>query len=160
MKTILIALFAVAVATVASAQTLNELVAKLPDNDVATQRRAIVQEARTNAGFYEALKAASWTFEGVTLPPSQVVALAFRADDYAAIDPILAARHLSLEQYKRWSAAKVIQLGETIAAYDWLQEQRLNVVQAQPKNGAEKDEYLATVAAQVIAAAKAKSAAE
>lgn len=158
MKSILIAIIGAATTVVSGySQTINELVAKLPPtSELPVQQRAIVTEARANPDFYTALKAAGWKFGGVALTDRQIVSLAFAKADYAAITPLDAARFLQTEQYKTWSAAKVLQLGETIAAYDWLQEQRLIVVQAQPKDASAKSEYLVTVANQVIAAAKAK----
>lgn len=155
-KYIIIAVLALA-SMGARAETINDLVAKLPPAESAKlQSAAIVQEALANADFYAALKANAWTFDGVTLTEGRATELQFKKGEYADIAGLAAAKYLSFDRYKTWASAKVLALGETTAAYDWLQEQRLVVVQSQVKDYAQKQEFLGTVADQVIAAAKAK----
>ncbi len=91
---------------------------------------------------------------------SHVVSIAFLRGDYDAFDSKEAAKFLSLSNYKSYVAAKVKALGtDAIVVFDWLQQQRLTVVEAAPKDVSEKGEFLAVIADQVIAQDKAKSTA-
>lgn len=139
------------------AETLDELVAKLPANKKnASKITAIFTEARNNPTFYDALKNADWTFEGVKLPANCRVLASFARKDWDAISPDDAAKRLTPEQYRTWVAGRVSALGDTIAAYDWLQAQRLVVVGAANRYTDANVEFVDALAAQILAAAKAK----
>ncbi|HWL54271.1 MAG TPA: hypothetical protein VNQ90_17660 [Chthoniobacteraceae bacterium] len=155
---------AIAVAGSALAElpkNVDALVDKLPESYTKTLRaNAVRLEARSNDEFYSSLKAAGFTFQDVTLSRSWVVGLAFPRGDYDAFDSAEAAKYLSLDNYKSYVAAKLKGMGaDAIAAYDWLQQQRLTVVEAAPRDIAEKGEFLAVIADQVIAQDKAKASA-
>jgi len=137
-------------------KSIDELVAKLPDAQL--KERAVVAEARTNSAFYSKLKSSNWTFDGVVLPRSQVVQLAASKGDYDAFDAREAIRYLQIPAYKSYVAAKLQGYGQNvIEAYDWLQKQRLVVVEVNPKDADKKGEFLAVIAEQVIAQDKAKA---
>lgn len=137
--------------------TLESLVAKLPDTDkTAAQQKAIANEAYKNPAFYAQLKAADWTFEGVKLVESRILAAQRLNKDWEAISGDGAASGLDIASYKSWVAYHVGQKGETLAAYDWLQAQRLAALGAAVPTSGEKVEFLDALAAQILAAAKAR----
>lgn len=147
----------VAMASMASAD-LPTTIAQLQNELSDSQKQNIIYgRARTDADFYAALKNAAWTFDGVTLPASTVAKLQFTRKDYAQIDEFVAAQVLSVPNYKTYVAAKVAALGsDTIAAYNWLQSQKLKVIQANVASSEEKAAFLSDLAAQILSAAKAK----
>lgn len=129
-----------------------------PARALLLNQEKIVAAAKANPGFYQSLKAAGYVFDGVTLTEGQVVTLQIRTEDYAAINDLAAAKWLMLPHFKTYVASKLSSIGnDTIAAYDWLQAQRLAVVRSQTSiKYDEKIEFLDTIASQVLAAAKAK----
>lgn len=137
--------------------TLDSLKAKLtPAQRESVDSTAIYDEARRNPEFYKSLKAANWTFEGITLQEYQWVNAANINKDYAVINGEQAVRILAVPAYKTWVASLVGEKGETLAAYDWLQAQRLIAVGSSASTSAEKVEFLDALSAQILAAAKAK----
>lgn len=159
MKKTIITLLGLVLAFSASvqAETLDELVAKLPeDAQTATQQQAISREAYKNPAFYQTLKGADWTFDGVKLAESYIVACKVRNKDWEAISSDEAARLLNVANFKAWVVYHVGVKGDTIAAYDWLQSQRLGLVGENCPGTAEKIEFIDALAAQILAAAKAK----
>lgn len=161
MKKLLITAFAAAgLAISANAQTtLADLDQSLTPVQVeGAKQTKIIQAARANPTFYASLKAAGYVFDGVKLLDWQVGSLQFVAKDYDAIDSGIAAKHFQLPNYKTYIAYKLGSLGnDTLAAYDYLQSQRLVAVQSQSNSQyQEKLDFLDALAAQVLAAAKAK----
>lgn len=137
--------------------TLESLVAKLPEAArTATQHRAIAAEAIRNPEFYQTLKGADWTFEGVKLNVWDIVKCKRLNKDWEAVSTSEAASHLDLPNYKTWAAYQVGAMGDTIAAYDWLQAQRLVLLGVNNANTTAKVEFVDALAAQILAAAKAK----
>lgn len=161
MKKLLITAFAAAgLAISANAQsTLADLDKPLtPAQVLAGNQRKIIEAAKVTPSFYQSLKAAGYVFDGVSLNEVQVVSLQFQTKDYSAMNELAAAKWLQLPHFKTYVASKLSDLGnDTIAAYDWLQTQRLAVVRSQTSiKYDEKIEFIDTIAAQVLAAAKAK----
>ncbi len=149
--------FAFAGSAIANTATVDQLVAKLPEQYTKNLRTtAVVNEARTNQEFYDSLKAKGFVIDDVQLSRAHVVSLAFARGDYEQFDTREAAKFLPLVQYKSYVAAKVQSLGGTVAVYDWIQQQRLVVVEAGPNDAAAKNEFLIVIADQVIASEKAK----
>jgi len=139
------------------AETLDELVAKLtPDQKNASKITAIYTEARNNPTFYDALKNADWTFEGVKLPAYYQMLASLARKDWDAISPDYAAKQMDPLKYRTWVAGRVSALGDTIAAYDWLQAQRLALLGVNDANTPAKVEFVDALAAQILAAAKAR----
>lgn len=140
-------------------KSVDELVAKLPESHtISVRRTAVIVEARKNDAFYNSLKASGFVFEDVKLTRGQVVSLAFPRGDYDAFSSKEAAQFLPLASYKSFIAAKVQGIGtDAVAVFDWLQQQRLLVVESAPRDAAEKGEFLSVIADQVIAQDKAKS---
>lgn len=137
--------------------TLDALVAKLPEESrSSTQQQAILNEAYKNPAFYAQLKSADWTFEGVKLKEGHILAAQCVNKDWEAISGDTAARLLNITNYKAWAAYHVGQKGDTLAAYDWLQAQRLFAVGLNTPLGTTKVEFIDALAAQILAAAKAK----
>lgn len=137
--------------------TLESLVAKLPEESrTAAQQQAIANEAYKNPAFYAQLKAADWTFGGVKLAEYYIMSAQRYNKDWDAIPSERATRLLDVANYKAWVAWHVGQKGETLAAYDWLQAQRLAALGAAVPTSGEKVEFLDALAAQILAAAKAR----
>ncbi len=76
--------------------------------------------------------------------------------DWEAISSDDAAQRLNISNYKAWAAYHVGQKGDAIAAYDWLQAQRLVLLGVNNVNTPAKVEFVDALAAQILAAAKAK----
>lgn len=137
--------------------TLDSLINNLtPFQRNAPKISAIFLEASKNTDFYQVLKANNWTFEGVTLPERYQVNAAFRNKDYEAITPKSALTILNAAQYKPWVVAMIGKKGDTLESYDWLQAQRLAAVGSSGNQSGAKIEFLDTLAAQILAASKAK----
>lgn len=157
---IIITIAAAGMAISAQAQTtLADLVQPMTPGQVLDQNRAnIAREARTNSAFYTAIKANGYAFDGVALTPAQVAQLQFTVQDFDGANNVEAAKSYTLPQYKSYVAHKLLSLGnDTIAGYDWVQAQRLAVVQSQtPSSYTEKLEFLDALGGQILAAAKAK----
>lgn len=117
------------------------------------QKVAIVaSQMNADATLYTAVKNAGWVFDGLALSPKQIVLAQVLHGDYTEVNELDAAKYLSTWHFKMFVGARVAALGDdTIAAYDWLQAQRLKAV-----TSAEKSDWLGDLAAQVLAAAKAK----
>lgn len=148
----------VAVGATALADALPTTVAELQSKMTDAQKaQVIANNIYTDAALYAAVKNAGWVFDGVTLPPRMIAHAQFFQKDYADINELVAAQAIGTAYYKIWVAARVAALGsETIAAYDWLQVQRLKTIEAAVQTSGKKSEFLADLAAQVLAAAKAK----
>lgn len=137
--------------------TLESLRSKLtPLQRESVDAAAIMTECYSNPAFYQQIKAAGWIFEGVKLQDYQVASVAARVSDWDAISPTQAAQWLPIPSYKSWVAGTLAQKGETLAAYDWLQAQRLVALGAAVATSGEKVEFLDALAAQILASAKAR----
>ncbi len=153
----LFALVATSFAAIANPVTVDQLVEALPAAKPEVIRRtAVFTEARRNSAFYETLAARGFKIEDVELAVSQIVPLHVQYERFDRITDGDAAKFLAIGAYKSYVAAKLKGYGTALEAYDWLQQQRLTVVQAGPKNAAEKEEFLVVIAEQVAATDKAK----
>lgn len=161
-KTFIIALGLAVVASTAFGASPANIQALRSDYEtpavVERQNQAIIAtKAYKDAEFFAALKTAAWTFDGVRITEAQIVTAQVIQKDFEDIDASNAAKYLAVSYYKMYVAAKVAAMGnDTVAAYDWIQAQRLATVQAAVPTSADKDAFLADLGAQVLAAAKAK----
>lgn len=142
--------------------SMDQLLAKVSPSAVqAYHSNAVVKEARENPEFYTSLKSAGFVFQGVVLNRAAVTRLAYGLNDYDAFDNKEAAKYLTVEQYKSYVATKVKALGsDAIVIYDWLQQQRLTIVEAAPRDLTEKGEFLSVISDLTLEQDKARSAAK